>query len=168
MCRLTGDSISAWTATSDLVSSQVELTLRGCTACLIYAILPFSCSNPFPAIRDARVAVDPLSAAAIGMKRKLVASEPDETHAPRKNDVLTKDEPTSHHLPLTRSKRPSTLSSQRTSDAASTPPTPLPVEDSLIALSISRPLEPTPALHTLPVDESFCPSGFNMLEILVV
>lgn len=42
-----------------------------------------------------------------------------------------------------------------------------PVEVNATSISISRPLEPTPAIHTLPVDESFCPSGFNMLEVLV-
>ena len=42
-----------------------------------------------------------------------------------------------------------------------------PVEVNATSVSISRPLEPTPDVHTLPVDESFCPSGFNMLEVLV-
>jgi hypothetical protein len=42
-----------------------------------------------------------------------------------------------------------------------------PVEVNVTSVSISRPLEPTPDVHTLPVDESFCPSGFNMLEVLV-
>lgn len=107
----------------------------------------------------------------MGMKRKFVPSGPEEQRSPRKNEVSTKDVPASYWLQPTRPKKSATLNSPKASDAACIPiPTPLPqaVEDSPTSLPISRPLEPTPAIHTLPVDESFCPSGFNMLEILVL
>lgn len=114
----------------------------------------------------------------MGTKRKLVDAEPDEPPAPRKSEPPAPKEPARPRLSTTSSKRAAPSKAPKLSDAARdslSPPRRVQQEEEeedeeerATSVTISRPLDPTPALHTLPLDESFCPSGFNMLEILVL
>jgi hypothetical protein len=57
---------------------------------------------------------------------------------------------------------------QQDSPAAMPNPIPPAAPRGSMPAHISRPLEPTPLIQNLPVAESFCPSGFDMLEVLVL
>lgn len=110
-----------------------------------------------------------LAGADMSKKRKLVASTMDDMRSERRNGKripdheLTNNVPWPPEIPTT-----ATSSYEHNSVAASfnhsAPPT-VSREDN--PAPISRPLEPTPLVQSLPVAEFFCPSGFDMLEILV-
>jgi PAS domain S-box-containing protein len=105
----------------------------------------------------------------MGRKRKFVDAAPDESEAPRKSELTAEDESAGHRLSTTSTKRAAPSKAPKVSDAVrDSSSQPRPVEELSTSITISRPLDPTPAVETLPLDESFCPSGFNMLEILVL
>jgi hypothetical protein len=78
-------------------------------------------------------------------------------------DKLTNDNPWSSNVSTA---APSFY--QRDSPAAIPITVPPAIPRGSMPAHISRPLEPTPLLQTLPVAESFCPSQVDMLEILVL
>jgi hypothetical protein len=110
-----------------------------------------------------------LDGADMSKRGKVIASTMDEIPSEWNNgqeisrDKLTNDNPWSSNVSTA---APSFY--QRDSLATIPNTVPPAVPRGSMPAHISRPLEPTPLVQTLPVAESFCPSGFDMLEILVL